>query len=193
MAADGSTTINAYYTRNTYTLRFLNSRGNTEITRLTRKYDAYIGDWWIANVGANSRYAENQWSWTGTAQTVYQNNMPGQNMDCKLQESSGRTRYLHYYVEDENGNIDDPKNEGRTFSEYTTTRLDFDGSLTYNEEYFPIAGYERYYSTVPGWNDRNPSNYGLKDYDTDFYFYYSATSTRWTCMALRVKRLAAIR
>ena len=170
VAADGSTVITAYYSRNAYTLTFKDGRKTVATKRA--KYEAYIGDWWVENVGADSEYAGSQWSWDGTQRTVYQETMPGENKTCTLVEDSGTKRTLYYYVEDSSGDIRDPRGGDRKFRLYTTTSFRMSGgSLTYDEEYFLIDGYDRYYTDVEQWNHGTGNvSLGRK---TEFHFYYT--------------------
>ena len=177
VAPDGSTVVNAYYSRKYYTLTFI--VGNRTVATLTEKYDAYIGDWWVENVGADSEYSQYQWvwekgdGWSGDKYTIYQNNMPGEDKTCPNYEPGGSKRELYYYVEDPDGQITDPLGSGKNFRLYTKTTMYWDGNLTYNEEYFPIAGYDRYWTSVKAWQNGGNGSFGVGQ-TTEFYFYYSA-------------------
>ena len=124
-------------------------------------------------------YAGELWSWpinNGDKDTAYQASMPGQNATCRLQEyDDGKIRTLTYYVEDPEGTIEDPLHSGLKFRQYSVSKINLANNvqLTYNEEYFPITGYERYYTTVNTWQSGQKNDYTIKD-KTEFSFYYTA-------------------
>ena len=118
--------------------------------QITAKYGAFIGDQWNALVGPGTDYASKSWDWKNGYQTNYQEIMPGENMTIKMHGQSGTTRKLYYYIEDSDGDVE---YNGKLFSLDNFITFDFDGSITYNEEFYDMSGrgYDRFASTVPAW------------------------------------------
>lgn len=152
---DGSTVLNVYYTRNTYTLTFrvwesgfLGFGGSWKTVKtITAKYGADIHDnfpikdgndtiWWTVPSGCQSFVPGNN---IGSIDT-----MPGENITfTKMGAESGAK--IYYYVETLNGEQGDTTYNGRTYKQYKVIDLEYDSgtSLTYAEEFHPITGFSQ--------------------------------------------------
>ena len=140
---DGSTVLNVYFTRNTYTLTFKN--GNNIVKTITAKYQADIHDnfpikdgkktiWWKVPSGCQSYVPGNN---LGSIDT-----MPGENITFKKHASESGAK-IYYYVETLNGAAGDKPHNGKNYKEYKVIDLTYDyyTRLTYAEEFHPITGF----------------------------------------------------
>ena len=155
VAGDGSTVLNVYFTRNTYTLTFreLNCyRWHTHTDNcykvyktITAKYQADIhsnfpikdGDktiWWVVPEGCQSFVPGNN---LGTIDT-----MPGENITFEKKASESGAK-IYYYVETLNGEAGDTTHNGKNYKQYKVVDLKYSTrvSLTYAEEFHPITGF----------------------------------------------------
>ena len=143
---------------------------------ITAKYGAFIGDQWNALVGPGTDFAGMSWDWKDGYQTNYQEIMPGENMSIKKHNNDGTTRKLYYYIEDPDGDIE---YNGLLFSLHNNIVFDFDGSITYNEEFYDMSGrgYDRYASTVPAWHDGKMNGISSTSFPKNpINFYYTLHS-----------------
>lgn len=156
---DGSTVLNVYYTRNTYTLRFRTLECDKwwqawhthddscykVIKTITAKYGADIhsnfpikdGDktiWWVVPEGCQSFVPGNN---LGTIDT-----MPGENITFEKDASESGAK-IYYYVETLNGAAGDTTLNGKNYKQYKVVDLTYSSStsLTYAEEFHPITGF----------------------------------------------------
>lgn len=156
---DGSTVLNVYYTRNTYTLRFRTLECDKwwqawhthddscykVIKTITAKYGADIhsnfpikdGDktiWWVVPEGCQSFVPGNI---LGTIDT-----MPGENITFEKDASESGAK-IYYYVETLNGAAGDTTLNGKNYKQYKVVDLTYSSStsLTYAEEFHPITGF----------------------------------------------------
>ena len=149
--ADGSTVLNVYFKRNTYTLTFKVKEGwgwgatyNTVAT-ITAKYGQYIADE-FSKAPFNTTY--NGRAWKATNEKIYAyalqtlDRMPDQNVTFKLYDKSSDTqKTIYYYVESVDGNGKESyKNRNYTLLKQVKTYFNY---MTYEEEYHEIAGYTR--------------------------------------------------
>ena len=158
---DGSTVLNVYYTRNTYTLKF---RGltctNTSfwhshsdncyeiVATITAKYQADIhrnfpikeGNdtiWWDVPDGCESFKPGTM---LGSIDT-----MPGENITfTKAGTQSGAV--LYYYIETLNGETGTYTQGGKSFKLYKQITLEKKCQLTYSEEFHNITGFTQWWS-----------------------------------------------
>ena len=143
---------------------------------ITAKYGAFIGDQWNALVGPGTDFAGMSWDWKDGYQTNYQEIMPGENMSIKKHNNDGTTRKLYYYIEDPEGDIE---YDGLRFSLHNNIVFNFDGSITYNEEFYDMSGrgYDRYASTVPAWHDGKMNGISSTSFPKNpINFYYTLHS-----------------
>lgn len=189
VAGDGSTVLNVYYTRNTYTLKFrvldcdkwfMHSHSDScykVIKSITAKYQADIHNnfpikdgnktiWWNVPKGTQTygNFTENRY--LGSIDT-----MPGENITFKANDSESGAK-IYYYVETINGAAGDTTYNGKNYKQYKVIDLDYSSNvnLTYREEFHPITGFTQ--------GDSNP--YLPKDGEVEMqknnYLYYTRNS-----------------
>ena len=148
---DGSTVLNVYYTRNTYTLTFkvwegfLGFGSWKTIKTITAKYQQDIHNsfpikdgndtiWWTVPNGCQSFVPGN---YIGSIDT-----MPGENITFKKYDTESGAK-IYYYVETLNGAAGDTTYNGKRYKQYKVIDLEYDSgtSLTYAEEFHPITGF----------------------------------------------------
>lgn len=157
---DGSTVLNVYYTRNTYTLKFrvldceewfLHSHSDScykVIKTITAKYQADIHNnfpikdgndtiWWDVPDGCESFKADNM---LGSIDT-----MPGENI--VFEKSSAQSgAVLYYYVETLQGETGTYTHDGKSFKLYKQITQEKECQLTYSEEFHNITGFTQWWS-----------------------------------------------
>lgn len=155
---DGSTVLNVYYTRNTYTLTFRELNCNKwhthkdscykVIKTITAKYQADIHDhfpirdgndtiWWDVPDGCESFKADTM---LGSIDT-----MPGENI--VFEKSSAQSgAVLYYYIETLNGETGTYTHDGKNFKLYKQITLEKECQLTYSEEFHNITGFTQWWS-----------------------------------------------
>lgn len=157
---DGSTVLNVYFTRNTYTLKFrvldcdkwfLHTHNDScykVIKTITAKYQADIHSnfpikqgnntiWWDVPDGCKSFKEDTM---LGSIDT-----MPGENITfTSAGTQSGAT--LYYYVETLNGEKGTYTHDGKNFKLYKQITLEKECQLTYSEEFHNITGFTQWWS-----------------------------------------------
>ena len=188
---DGSTVLNVYYTRNTYTLKFRvldcdkwlfhehSDKCYKDIKTIKAKYQADIhsnfpikdGDetiWWIVPDGTETygKQSSDNPHYLGSIDT-----MPGENITFKANGSESGAK-IYYYVETINGAAGDTTYGGRNYKQYKVIDLGYSGStsLTYREEFHPITGF-----TQGDSNPYLPKN-GSVRMKKNNYLYYTRNS-----------------
>lgn len=157
---DGSTVLNVYYTRNSYTLKFReldcdkwfmhthNDNCYKVIKTITAKYGADIHGnfpikegnktlWW--KVPKNSQYFK-----PGT-QLGSIDTMPGESITF-TRASADSGAVLWYYVETLNGESGEYTHDGKNFKLYKKIDIEQSGVLTYSEEFHDITGFTQWWS-----------------------------------------------
>lgn len=168
VAGDGSTILNVYYTRNTYTLTFRD--GKTVVATINAKYNAYIADKFPIN-GYEGR------AWKDTSNRYYAyalqtlDRMPDKNVTFGLYDKSSNTlKTIHYYVEKIDGDGYELLKDVETYFNY----------ITYEEEYHPIEGFDRQSAKESGFDKDNQKKftnnevslyYRRKSYTLSFFNY----------------------
>ncbi len=172
IAGDGSTIVNVYYKRNTYTLKFT-VNGKT-IKTITAKYQADIHDNFPIKDGNNTIW----WTVPRNCQSFVPGNylgsidtMPAENITFSKHASETGAN-LYYYVETLGGAAGDTTYNGKNYKLYKKIDLEYSYStrLTYAEEFHPITGFTQ--------GDSNP--YLPKDgkvrMERNNYLYYTRNS-----------------
>ena len=172
IAGDGSTIVNVYYKRNTYTLKFT-VNGKT-IKTITAKYQADIHDNFPIKDGNNTIW----WTVPRNCQSFVPGNylgsidtMPAENITFSKHASETGAN-LYYYVETLGGAAGDTTYNGKNYKLYKKIDLEYSysTSLTYAEEFHPITGFTQ--------GDSNP--YLPKDgkvrMERNNYLYYTRNS-----------------
>ena len=191
VAGDGSTVLNVYYTRNTYTLKFRELDCNKwwliththddscykEIKTITAKYQADIhknfpikdGDetiCWIVPDGTETYGKLDRQTYLGSIDT-----MPGENITFEKYDTGSGAK-IYYYVETLNGTSGDTTYNGKNYTQYKVIDLDYstNTNLTYKEEFHPITGFTQ--------GDSNPTlpKDGSVPMHRDNYLYYTRNS-----------------
>lgn len=186
---DGSTVLNVYYTRNTYTLKFrvlncdkwlFHTHSDScykVIKTITAKYQADIHGnfpikdgndtiWWKVPQGTETYGNSDEQRYLGSIDT-----MPGENITFEKNDSESGAK-IYYYVETINGAAGDTAYKGRNYKQYKVIDLDYSEStsLTYREEFHSITGFTQ--------GDSNP--YLPKDgsvrMQKNNYLYYTRNS-----------------
>lgn len=200
---DGSTVVNVYYKRNTYTLTFKALECDTWwhfldnlhddscykkiVATIEAKYGADIHEnfpikdgnntiWWTVPSGCQSFVPGN---YIGSIDT-----MPGENITFKKHASETGAK-IYYYVETVNGEAGDTTYNGKNYKKYKVIDLEYSSStnLTYAEEFHDIKGFEQGDSDpiIPvggsvGMKRNNYLYYTRKTFNLKFYNYNAEVS-----------------
>lgn len=156
---DGSTVVNVYFTRNTYTLKFrvldcdkwwhsYSDSCYKVVKTITAKYQADIHGnfpikdgsetiWWTVPNGTETYGDSNKTRYLGSIDI-----MPGENITFTKKGSESGAK-IYYYVETLNGVEGDVTYNGRNYTSYKVIDLDYsyNVNLTYREEFHPITGF----------------------------------------------------
>lgn len=147
VAADGSSVVNVYYDRTTFTLRFLKS--SSAVKTISKKWGADIHEnfpimdgtytmWWNVPSGCKSFKPGTQ---LGSIDT-----MPAENVDFTYYDKKNSST-IYYYVETIDGATGSyTTDDGKQFDLYKTIKCQSGGSLTYTEEFHDIIGFKQYWS-----------------------------------------------
>ena len=180
--ADGSSVLNVYFSRNSYTLTFRKYTwelfgGNYEtVATITAKYNASI----FAEFGKppfNTTYNGRAWECTDSSKYNYAlqtlDRMPGFDATFDLYDkSSNKLKTIYYYVQNVGTTVNSSRWPTSTanFSLYKEVQTYFNYA-TYDEEYHNIDGFNRYSASVAGFyrNQKDFSNNTL-------YLYYMRKS-----------------
>ena len=143
---DGSTVVNVYFTRNTYTLTFKDGKTTVKTINASYQQDIHgnfpIKDgsdtiWWNVPNGCKSFKPGTQ---LGSIDI-----MPGENITFTKDDSQSGAM-LYYYVETLNGEKGDYTHNGKNFKQYKQITLDKYCYLTYSEEFHDITGFTQWWS-----------------------------------------------
>ena len=206
VAGDGSTVVNVYFTRNTYTLTFReltctnswlwhshsDSCYTTRAT-ITAKWNAKISGE-FSKAPFNTTYNGRAWKCTDSSKYNYAlqtlDRMPGFDATFNLYDQSSTTKKTIYYYVQKVGTTVSSTN-------WPTSTVNFDllkqvdtyfNYATYDEEYHEIQGFTRYTATVAGFDDnaKDFSNnkldlyYLRNSYTLSFYNYNAEVTNRQT-------------
>ena len=157
---DGSTIVNVYFARKTFTLSFV-SAGSTIYTH-TYKYDENVAAVWNVPAIATLSAAGNVWksSVTGSYYTFLEK-MPGYNLTLTATSWSGSKYTWYYCLETLDGTAATAPagsttmaSNGITYYVTKTVSIKANGIyLTYDEDYFPITGFYQRDNTVPSFTN----------------------------------------
>ncbi|MDO4516187.1 MAG: InlB B-repeat-containing protein [Bacillota bacterium] len=172
VAADGSSVVNVYYDRTTFTLTFKD--GDTTVYTLTEKWGADISKHWPIK-GTNGTTYNNgeRWSPSGsktyTQVLVHLNIMPAESFTLTVSRKNFDTFIMHYMVETLPGETGTTYN-GKTFKQSFEVKANYN-YVTQKEDFFDLDGFTQWAS--------NPSfKNGQIDIDGggNVYFYYTRNS-----------------
>ena len=180
--ADGSSVLNVYFSRNSYTLTFRKYTwelfgGNYEtVATITAKYNASIFAE-FSKPPFNTTYNGRAWECTDSSKYNYAlqtlDRMPGFDATFDLYDkSSNKLKTIYYYVQNVGTTVNSSRWPTSTanFSLYKEVQTYFNYA-TYDEEYHNIDGFNRYSASVAGFyrNQKDFSNNTL-------YLYYMRKS-----------------
>ena len=182
IAGDGSTIVNVYYSRNTYTLTFQAGGrwSTTTVATITAKYNAYIADE-FGKAPFSTTYSGRAWEATSYYDYALQtlDRMPGRNVTFNLYDQSSYTlKTIYYYVQKVDSTANSPSwGQSGQYDQLKTVQTYFNYA-TYDEEYHEIEGFTRFSRSQAGF-DRNDSKnfsnsrlnlyYIRNSYDLQFY------------------------
>lgn len=166
IAGDGSTIVNVYYKRATYTLTFrVQTRGGWQtLKNVTKKWEQNLdtSDWYTYD-------GDNNYTINGSTRMIaFLSVMPMNGATLNARENSGRSNTATYYVETLNGRETGaiPVN-GRWFTVHHTDTTRGTASYTVgNEDRYPITGF----NLIPSMGTQ------VGDYYKDAKFYYERAS-----------------
>ena len=194
VAGDGSTVVNVYFTRNTYTLTFRELTCNksswghshsdscyTTRATITAKWNAKISDE-FSKAPFNTTYNGRAWECTEENKYSYAlqtlDRMPGFDATFNLYDQSSNTKKtIYYYVQ----------KVGTTVSStsWPTSTANFDllkqvdtyfNYATYDEEYHEIQGFTRYSKQVSGFTGYNYASNAKQFSNNKLDLYYLRNS-----------------
>lgn len=189
VAGDGSTVVNVYFSRKTYTLTFqvwersgFFGWGSWKtVTTITAKYNAKISDE-FQKAPFNTTYAGRAWECTDSKKYDYAlqtlDRMPGFDATFHLYDKSSNTKKtIYYYVQKVGTTVN--ANQWPT----STTNFDLLKSVgtyfnyaTYEEEYHEIQGFTRYAKNI-SFNETYGSAKGVKNFKNNaLNLYYMRNS-----------------
>ncbi|MDM8247275.1 InlB B-repeat-containing protein [Lacrimispora saccharolytica] len=193
VAGDGSTVLNVYFTRNTYTLTFRVNNGSlwrpnySTVATITAKYDAEISGE-FNKAPFNTTYDGRAWEDTGNTydyalQTL--DRMPGTNVTFNLYNKSSNTlKTINYYVQtvDSTNDLTDWPQNSQPTDDYELMKSvnTYFNYATYEEEYHEILGFTRFSRSEAGFDYSNQKNFSNRQlnlfyirnsYDLRFYNY----------------------
>lgn len=193
VAGDGSTVLNVYFTRNTYTLTFReldcdkwfmhthNDSCYKTVKTITAKWNEKISDK-FSEAPFSTTYNGRAWKCTDSSKYSYAlqtlDRMPGFNATFKLyDQSSYSKKTIYYYVQKVGTTVSStqwPKNsQNFELLKQVDTYFNF---ATYNEEYHEIQGFTRYSRQVSGFDSDNQKEFS----NNALYLYYMRNSYQLT-------------
>lgn len=193
VAGDGSTVLNVYFTRNTYTLTFRelncdkwfmhthNDSCYKTVKTITAKWNEKISDK-FSEAPFSTTYNGRAWKCTDSSKCSYAlqtlDRMPGFNATFKLyDQSSYSKKTIYYYVQKVGTTVSStqwPKNsQNFELLKQVDTYFNF---ATYNEEYHEIQGFTRYSRQVSGFDSDNQKKFS----NNALYLYYMRNSYQLT-------------
>lgn len=170
VAADGSTVVNVYYDRTTFTLTFRENR--ITVATITDKWGADISDE-FNKAPFNTTYNGRAWECTDSSKYGYAlqtlDRMPKFDATFDLYNKSSNTlKTIYYYVEKVGANVSHSTWPTSTDNFELLKQVDtYFNYATYDEEYHEIEGFTRYSKSVSGFSD-NTKNFS----NNELYLYY---------------------
>lgn len=183
VAPDGSTTLNVYYDRAEFTLKFFDN--DDEVYSITARHGADISHHWPITRADGFVYGEGQrWdprydlnnaSKTFSSVLVFIERMPEESFHLGISEKSVGGSYakyeMHYMIEALPGEEDVVDYNNKSFVEYNVVYAVYN-YLTKAEDFFDLKGFTQWASNPPFDSD-NQIN---RDYNPIVYMYYTRDS-----------------
>ena len=171
VAADGSSVVNVYYDRTTFTLTF--SENRRTVATITEKWGADISDE-FNKAPFNTTYNGRAWDCTDSSKYSYAlqtlDRMPKFDATFTLYNKSSNTlKTIYYYVENVGADVSENTWPTSTsnFTLLKTVQTYFNYA-TYNEEYHEIEGFTRYSRQTAGFDGDNQKEFS----NNTLYLYY---------------------
>lgn len=171
VAADGSSVVNVYYDRTTFTLTFRANK-NTVAT-ITDKWGADISDK-FNEAPFNTTYNGRAWKCTESSKYSYAlqtlDRMPKFDATFNLYNQNSNTlKTIYYYVENVDANVshDTWPNNTNNFTLLKSVQTYFNYA-TYQEEYHEIEGFTRYSRSIAGFDSGEQKEFS----NNQLYLYY---------------------
>lgn len=198
VAGDGSTVLNVYFTRNTYTMRLKDKQGNkyAAVTTIRAKYEQDISKYFpvkfddypaLYNYKRYWEYKDQGYvcNWlvsTNGFETISRvafDVMPGSDTEYEVYDFIKNDHNCLYYLETVNGATGAVELDGKQFELYKTIPITSSGRLTYDEEFFDIVGFTKWKSdpkfdstsSEPSIQKENKFYYTRNSYKLKFYNY----------------------
>lgn len=198
VAGDGSTVLNVYFTRNTYTMRLKDKQGNkyAAVTTIRAKYEQDISkyfpvkfdnypalyNYWRYREYKDQGYVCNWLVSTNGIETISRvafDVMPGSDTEYEVYDFIKNDHNCLYYLETVNGATGAVELDGKQFELYKTIPITSSGRLTYDEEFFDIVGFTKWKSdpkfdstsSEPSIQKENKFYYTRNSYNLKFYNY----------------------
>lgn len=174
--ADGSTVLNVYFKRNTYTLTFReltcdkwlfhehSDKCYTTRATITAKYNARISDK-FSKAPFNTTYNGRAWECTDSSKFNYAlqtlDRMPGFNATFNLYDKNSNVKKtIYYYVQKVGTTVSSASWPTSTTNFDLMKRVDtYFNYATYNEEYHEIQGFTRYARDVADFDENNTKQF----------------------------------
>ena len=200
VAGDGSTVLNVYFTRNTYTMRLKDEQGYNnyvDVTTISAKYEEDISKYFpvkfddypaLYNCSSYIRKYKDKgyvcnWlvstNYSETISRVAFDVMPGSDTEYEVYNFIKNDHNCLYYLETVNGATGAVELDGKQFEWYKTIPITSSGRLTYDEEFFDIVGFTKWKSdpkfdstsSTPSIQKENKFYYTRNSYNLKFYNY----------------------
>lgn len=200
VAGDGSTVLNVYFTRNTYTMRLKDDQGYNnyvEVTTISAKYEEDISKYFpvkfddypaLYNCSSYIRKYKDKgyvcnWlvstNYSETISRVAFDVMPGSDTEYEVYNFIKNDHNCLYYLETVNGATGAVELDGKQFEWYKTIPITSSGRLTYDEEFFDIVGFTKWKSdpkfdstsSTPSIQKENKFYYTRNSYNLKFHNY----------------------
>lgn len=198
VAGDGSTVLNVYFTRNTYTMRLKDLQGNrygysyVAVTTISAKYEQDISKYFpvkfddypaLYNYKGYSEYKDQgyvcNWKVSGNICRVAFDVMPGSDTEYEVYDFIKNDHNCLYYLETVNGATGAVELDGKQFELYKTIPVPSGTNLTYDEEFFDIVGFTKWKSdpkfdstsSEPSVQKENKFYYTRNSYNLKFHNY----------------------
>ena len=162
---DGSTVVNVYYDRKTFTLTFKD--GSSTVYTITEKWGASIRHHWpIQGYDEGERW-DPSGSDTYEEVLVHLDIMPAESFTLSMSSGSGKDDYVMHYMIEVLPGEDGEEYQSRRFVQAFEVEANY-GYVTEAEDFFPLEGFTKWTS-----DPQFGSNGQINNGGGDVYFYYT--------------------
>jgi uncharacterized repeat protein (TIGR02543 family) len=177
IGGDGSTIVNIYFTRKTFTLTFRN--GYQTLYSGTHKYDEDISEVW--EEPAIKNLSDDGYNWKSSITGYYYaflEKMPGSDLTMRAEQWSGTLYVWYYYLETLDGTAATAPAGSETvvsngityYKARTASTRSYGLYLTYDEDYYPITGFVQRDSDVPDFTYHRKKGGQEAYYDASLFY-----------------------